>query len=308
MAAARWRGSRVLAAALVGTLACAGMAAPMPQARAASVIDDAGGTVTLARPAQRIVSLSPGITELLFGLGAGDRVVGVSDYSDTPPAARALPRVSRAQGIDLERIAALAPDLIVAWGSGYSPALLDALRQLGVPVYIHEPRTLESIATSIERLGALAGSDTAAQQAQRFRARLAALRERYAGRAPVRIFYQVWSKPIMTLSGKHVVSEVLRVCGGRNVFEDLAPLVATVDVESVLAARPQVIVSAEPGGVDAGALAPWRRYPQLPAVAAGALVTLDADEIDRATTRILDAAASLCEQVERARSATAAAR
>jgi iron complex transport system substrate-binding protein len=299
---ARWRAPRVLVvAALAAAIAGTALAA-----RAVSAVDDAGEAVVLARPAQRIISLSPGITEMLFALGAGDRVVGVSDHSDTPPAARQLPRVARAQGIDLERIAALAPDLIVAWGSGYSPALLGALRRLAVPVYIHEPRTLESIATSMERLGALTGSNAAPQLAADFRARLASLREHYGRRAPVRVFYQVWSNPIMTLSGKHVVSEVMRVCGGRNVFEDLAPLVASVDVESVLAARPEVIVSAEPGAVDAGALAGWRRYPQLPAVAAGELVTLDADQIDRSTARILDAAQALCERLERARAAPAA--
>jgi len=283
------------ASLLVGVLATA------PPVLANTVIDDSGRSLTLAQPAQRIASLSPGITELLFSLGAGDRIVAVSEFSDYPAAARSLPRISRAQGIDLEKIAALRPDLIVVWGSGYSPALLEALRRLQFPVYIHEPRSLESIATAIEKLGVLTTSTGAATIASNFRSRLTSLRQRYAGRATVRVFYQVWGNPIMTLSGKHVVSEVMKTCGARNIFEDLAPLVATVDVESVIAARPEVMVTAEPGAVDRGALDGWRRYPQLPAVARNHLVTLDADELDRASVRILDATATLCEEIEQAR-------
>jgi len=278
-----------------------GLLAAAVGATARTVIDDSGQALNLARPAERIVSLSPGITELLFSLGAGERIVAASEFSDYPPAARSVPRVARAQGIDLERIAALRPDLIVVWGSGYAPALLEALRRLAVPVYVHEPRTLEAIATAIERLGDLTASDRATAIAADFRARLAALRWRYAARATVRAFYQVWANPIMTLSGKHMVSEVMRTCGASNIFSDLGPLVATVDVESVIAARPEIIIAAEPGGVDRGALDAWRRYPQLPAVANAHLVTLDADELDRATVRILDAIAALCEQVDRAR-------
>jgi len=281
-----------------------GMLAAATCVAAHAVLDDAGRPVALAHPAQRIVSLSPGITELLFALGAGDRVVAASEFSDYPAAARSLPRVARAQGIDLERIAALDPDLIVVWGSGYSPTLLQALEGLGFPVYVHEPRTLEAIASSIERLGELAAVARAPALAAQFRARVDALRQRYATRAPVRVFYQVWGNPIMTLSGQHLVSEVMRSCGARNVFAALTPLVATVDIESVIAAVPEVIIAAEPGGVDRGALEMWRSYPQLPAVAGHHLVTLDADELDRASLRILDAARAMCEQVDQARRET----
>ena len=268
---------------------------------AQAVVDDAGRRVEMEHPARRIVSLAPGITELLYFLGAGGRVVAASEFSDYPPAARLLPRVARAQGIDLERIAALQPDLIVAWGSGYSPALLQAVEGLGVATYVYEPRSLEEIATSIERLGALTGSERVQSMSAQFRARIAALRERYAQPTPVRVFYQVWADPLMTLSGRHLVSEVMRTCGARNVFDALGPLVATVDIESVIAARPQLIIAAEPGAIDRGALDAWSRYPQLPAVAQHHLVTLDADELDRASVRILDAAEALCTQVDQAR-------
>jgi len=272
-----------------------------PCLAAQTITDDAGRSLRLAHPAQRIVSLSPGITELLFALGAGERIVATSEFSDYPAAARLLPRVSRAQGIDLEKIASLEPDLVVVWGSGYPPALQQGLQALGLATYVHEPRTLESIASSIERLGALTASASAGTLASDFRARLNALRQRYGQRAPVRVFYQVWGNPIMTLSGQHLVSDVMRTCGARNIFEALSPLVATVDIEAVIAAEPQVIIAAEAGAIDRGALDSWRRYPQLPAVANHHLVTLDADELDRAAVRILHATAELCEQVEQAR-------
>ena len=172
-------------------------------------------------------------------------------------------------------------------------------------MYLHEPRTLDAIATAIDRLGTLTDAPAAPAIATAFRQRLRALRQQYAERAPVSVFYQVWASPVMTLTGRHLTSDVLRSCGARNVFEELAPLVATVGVESVLAARPQMIITAEAGGLDRGALDGWRQYPDLPAVARGQLVTLDADQIDRATTRILDVTQILCERVEQARRASA---
>lgn len=301
MSASRWRIRGESHALVVAALAAFLLHCPPAPAHPVEAIDDSGALVRLEQPARRIVGLSPGITELLFEAGAGERVVGVSDFSDYPPQALALPRVSRAQGIDLERVAALRPDLIVAWGSGYSPALLAALRRLGVPVYVHEPRKLESIATGLERLGTLAGAPEAREAAAAFRARLDDLRAREVPGRTVRVFYQVWGDPVMTLSGAHIISEVLRVCGARNIFEDLGPLVATVDVEAVVAARPELIASSEAGGIDHGALERWRSYARIPAVANGFLVTLDGDKMDRASLRILDAAQALCEAVDRVR-------
>jgi iron complex transport system substrate-binding protein len=286
---------------MLGPALALALASPPSGAQVPSVVDDAGHRVAFERPARRVISLSPAITELLFTIGAGDRVVGASEYSDFPPAARALPRVARAQSVDLERIAALAPDLIVTWGSGYPAATLDALAGLGVPVFVSEPGSLESIATTLERLGRLTAAPGASAAADAFRARLQALRARYSARAPVRVFYQVWPQPLMTLSGRHVVSEAIRVCGGRNVFEDLSPLVPTIDAEAVLAADPDVLIASEPCGVDRGALAAWKRFGSMRAVARGHLETLDADKLDRATPRMLDAVEAMCERIDAAR-------
>ncbi len=275
-----------------------------------SAVDDSGRTIRLPRPAQRIVSLSPGITELLFSAGAGAHIVGTAADSDYPPAARRIPRIADSAGIDLERVAALHPDLIIAWGSGYSPARLDALRSLDIPIYIVEPGTLPDIAADVQRMGTLAGSPgTASAAAARFGSRLQDLRRRYAGRKPLRAFVQIWSNPLMTLSGRHIISEMLRVCGARNVFARLPGIAPTVDAEAVLAADPDVIIAAEPGdrtGADDGALDFWKRFPRLRATAHDGLVFLDADELDRGSLRALDATQALCARLARIRDAAQA--
>jgi len=288
--------ARGLAAAL---LVCAALGS---HARPVAATDDAGNRIELARPAQRIVTLAPHLTEQLFAIGAGDRIVGTTDFADYPDEAKRIPRVARAHSVDLERVAALAPDLIAVWGSGFPPAVVEALRRLGAPVFVSEPRSLADIASSLERLGVLTASPGAGAVAAAFRARLDALRARYAARRPVTVFYQVWAQPLMTLSGQHVLNEAIRVCGGRNVFEHLAPIAPHVSVEAVLAADPEVIVAAEAGGRPTGVLESWKRFSALRAVRAGRLVTLDADRINRHTPRLLDELAVLCERIDEARS------
>jgi len=284
---------RVLA--LVIALALAGAA----HARVA-VIDDEGRTVELAQPARRIVSLAPHLTEQLFAIGAGDLIVGTTDFADFPEAAKGLPRVARAHSVDLERVSAARPDLVLVWGSGFPPATVDAVRRLGVPTFVSEPRRLADIATSLERLGALTGRSPE-RAAGAFNAKLAALRDRYRGRREVRVFYQVWNDPLMTLGGRHVVSEAIALCGGRNVFADLAPIAPRVSTEAVLAADPEAIITAEPGARPSGVLASWQRFGRITAVRRNLLVTLDADRINRHGPRIVDEIAVLCEAIDRAR-------
>ena len=269
------------------------------QARVA-VVDDEGRTVELAQPARRVVSLAPHLTEQLFAIGAGDLIVGTTDFADFPEAAKSLPRVARAHSVDLERVSATRPDLVLVWGSGFPPATVDAVRRLGVPTFVSEPARLADIATSLERLGALTGRSPE-RAAAAFNAKLAALRDRYRGRREVRVFYQVWNDPLMTLGGRHVVSEAIALCGGRNVFADLAPIAPRVSTEAVLAADPEVIVTAEPGARPSGALAMWQRFGRIAAVRRDLLVTLDADRINRHGPRIVDEIAVLCEAIDRAR-------
>ena len=281
--------------------------APLIAHAAISVKDDTGATVTLPAPAQRVVSLAPHATELLFAAGAGDKVVGVVAYSDYPEAARHLPRVGDNSALDLERILSLKPDLLVVWMHGNSQRQVEALRQLKLPVFYSEPKHLTDLPAAIETLGTLTGTPAKAQaSAQAFRARYEALRKQYASRSPVPVFYQVWTQPLMTLNGTHMVSDVIRLCGGVNVFADEAPLVPRVSVEAVLAKQPEAMFAATTGATKSdkplATLDQWRKWPQLPAVAHNNLFGIDGDLINRPGPRILDGARTMCEDLDIARS------
>lgn len=267
-----------------------------------SITDDRGESVTLKQPAQRIISLAPHITELLFAAGAGEHIVGTVEYSNYPEAAKRIPRIGNNLQFDLERIVSLKPDLIVVWLHGIAQRQLDRLLELGIPVFYNEPRRLGDIARSIEQFGRLAGTETVAlPTAHAFAAREAALRERYAGRAAVNVFYQVWERPLMTINGDHIISDVIRLCGGQNVFADLKPLVPRISTEAVLDADPEAIVTSIFDTKAQGSLDGWKKWPRIKAVARNNLFLIPADLISRPTTRILDGAQLMCEDLDAAR-------
>lgn len=267
--------------------------------------DDEGNKVTLDQPAQRVVSLAPHVTELLFAAGGARKVVGVVDYSDYPPEARALPRVGSHRQIDLERLIALKPDLLVVWLHGGAARQLEPLRKLGIPVYVSEPHRLADIGETMRRLGRLLGTDAeAGRAADAFDSRLAGIAARYASRPPVKVFYQVWDRPLYTLNGSHTASDAIRLCGGENIFGSLPVTAPTVTVEAVLKENPEVIVSGNRPGQqnqDGAGLAAWKQYPSLLAARRGNLFAIDADQLVRPGPRILDGAAGLCERLDEAR-------
>lgn len=288
------RTRRPLVRAIVLALAWAA-ATPLAARAALSVVDDAGRTVTLAAPAARVISLAPHTTELLYAAGGGARLVGAVAYSDYPPEANALPRVGSNTALDLERIVALKPDLIVVWRHGNDARQLDKLRELGIALFFSEPGKVDDVATNLERLGTLLGTEgTARAAAQHYRGEIARLRARYAARPVVSVFYQVWDRPLLTLNGTHIVSDAIALCGGRNVFGGLAARVPTVSVEAVVAADPEAIVTAARGATaptpDAPLpdLARWRAWPRMTAVARGNLFAIDGDLITRPGPRLAD--------------------
>lgn len=269
-----------------------------------STTDDTGRHVVLDAPAQRIVSLAPHITELLFAAGAGEKVVGAVSYSDYPPEAEAIPRVGAYNNIDIEAIVALRPDLVVAWVSGNRHVNLDRIEALGIPVFVGEPSLLEDVARHIETFGQLAGTeDVAAVNATAFRERLAALESRHAKRPTVRMFYQIWNEPLMTVNDSHVISAAMRVCGGENVFGELAQIAPRIGVESVLAADPEAIVASGMGEARPEWLDMWQQWPSLQAVRKQQLYFIHPDLIQRHTPRILDGTEELCAQLEQVRTA-----
>jgi len=294
----RWRhggGMKRLCLSLFCALAC------LPARGEIVVTDVSGVSIRLAAPAKRIVSLSPHITELLFAAGAGDRLVGTVDYSDYPPAARLLPRVG-GHSLDLEAIVALKPDLVLGWQSGNPAASVARLRAMGLTVHLSEPHRIADIAGELERIGQLSGTGAAANAAaQAFRARHAALAARYSRRPQVAVFYQIWKQPLMTVNGQQVISDALRLCGGRNVFADLPILTPTVTMEAVIAVNPEVIVASSMGDARPEWLDDWRRWTTLEAVAKDNLYFVPPDLLQRHTPRILDGAEKLCTHLEAAR-------
>ncbi|WP_404991724.1 cobalamin-binding protein [Cupriavidus pauculus] len=274
---------------------------------AVSVVDDAGETVTLAQPARRIVSLAPHVTELIYAAGGGERIVGTVSYSDYPPQARDIPRVGDNKALDLERIAALKPDLIVVWRHGNAQKQTDRLRALGLPLFFSEPRKLESIPENLEKLGTLMGTEAVANRAAgEFRQQVETLRRTYAQRPPVTVFYQVWQQPLMTLNGRHLVSDLLTLCGGRNLFASEAPLVPTVTVESVIAGNPEVMLTAGMGATrpdkPLADFSQWEKWKQVTAVARNNLFVIDGDLINRAGPRVVKGAEEICKDLDIARS------
>jgi iron complex transport system substrate-binding protein len=266
------------------------------------VTDDTGHTLRLPAPARRIVSLAPHVTETLFAAGAGAYLVGAVDYSDYPAAARNMPRIGGYSKLDLEAVAALKPDLAVGWASGNSPAHIEKLRALGIPVYLSQPERIDDVARSLERYGELAGTPAQARAAAAdFRARLQSLRDKYGTRRPVRTFYQVWKQPLLTVGGGQVITDAIRLCGGINVFADLKPLAPAVTVEAVLAANPEVIVASGMGEARPEWLDDWRQWKSLAAVRRDNLFFIPPDLIQRHTPRIAEGAARLCAQLETAR-------
>jgi len=267
------------------------------------VKDDTGQEVRLKAPAKRIVTLAPHAAESLYAAGAGDKLVGTVDYSDYPPEAKKVPRVGGYSRIDLEAVAALKPDLVLAWESGNNMTQVDKLRALGLTVYVSQPNTIDNIANQIERIGQLAGTESAANAtAERFRKRLDSLRTTNAGKPQVRVFYQIWKTPLITVGGPQIISDAIKICGGDNVFGHLKQMAPNVTVEAVLEADPEAIIATGMGDARPEWLHDWDKWTRMTAVKRGNLFHINPDIMQRHTPRILDGTERLCAHLDVARS------
>ena len=283
---------------LVATLAV------LPAAGADLLItDDSGREIRLKAAARRIVTLAPHATEILYAAGAGERLVGTVEFSDYPPAAKKVPRVGSYERLDLEAISALKPDLVIAWETGNPAGQVAKLKALGLTVYASQPNRMEDIAAQLERFGQLAGSEAAAGVAARqFRQRLENLRHGNAQKPPVRVFYQIWTAPLITVGGPQIISDAIRLCGGENVFGHLSQMSPTVSVEAVLEANPEAIVATGMGDARPEWLSDWNKWARMTAVKRGNLFHINPDILQRHTPRILDGAEQLCADLDIARS------
>jgi iron complex transport system substrate-binding protein len=275
----------------------------LAQASAISVVDDRGVRVTIATPARTIVALAPSITELIFAAGAGDKLTGVPRFSDYPASARSVTQIGDATRIDLERVLSLKPDLVVAWKTGNHAADFERLEQLGFAVFVAEPGTLAAIPRLLRAIALLAGTTAAAEAAAaEFERGMAALGAQYRARSPVRVFYEIWHEPLMTVSGQHMISDVIALCGGLNIFSSAPTLTPVVSLESVIAARPEVVLGGSSATTPAEFAAPWMRDERYAGLRKVRAMYVDPDYIQRQTPRVLHGARMVCEHLETVRS------
>jgi len=257
---------------------------------------DAGGTDA----ARRVVTFAPNLAEIMFAVGAGDRLVGVSAWSDYPRAVLELPEIGDAFTIDQEQLSLLQPDLLLVWESGMPAHTVDELRQRGYRVVAISTRNLDAVAAAMIRVGELTGQQaTAEAAAQQFVDQLVALRSAYADAEPIDVFFQISARPLYTINREHFISEIIGLCGGRNIFEDLHEFAPSVSVEAVIDRDPEVMLAAANAGD--GAFDEWSRWPSLAADRYRNYFLLP-ETIGRGTPRLAMAGRSLCTALDRARS------
>ncbi len=267
-----------------------------------SAVDDQGKLVVLPAPAQRIISLAPNLTEVLFYVGAGEQIVGADEYSNYPEQAKKIIRVNNHAAANYELILSLKPDLVVAWESGNGEQIIGRIRELGLPLFVLETRKMDAIPNLFGRLGRLTGHDEIATlRAQEFTQRLDRLRENYRHKPSVRAFYQIWNDPFITLNGEHLVSDVIELCGGVNVFGEAIPLVPYVNIEAIMAADPEVIIASGSSEDNEQWRDSWKEWQGISAVTSGNIYLIPPDLMQRHSSRILDGAEYMCDFLQRAR-------
>jgi iron complex transport system substrate-binding protein len=248
----------------------------------------------------RIVSLAPNLTELAYAAGAGATLVGTVEYSDYPEQARSLPRVGDAWRVDAESVLALRPDLVLAWASGTPAETITRLESLGLKVVPIATFRIDDVATALREIGRIAGTESAAATvATRYEHEIGRLRRDHADVPRLSVFIEIDDEPLYTVNGRHIISEVVELCGGRNVFAELPQLAPPVSLEAVLATNPEAILSTDDTIADPMAL--WRRWPRLKAVRAGTIYSLHSDTLTRATPRLVTGAQEACAALDDAR-------
>ena len=269
---------------------------------AIKVVDEDGNIIELERPAKRIISLAPSITEILFAINAGKQLVGVIEYSDFPPEAKTVPVVGRFDRLDIEKILELEPDLIIGWKSGNPRASIEQLKRLGLSVYLAELNDLPSISSQMENLSKLVGTTKEAKEAiNYFNQTYESLVTEYSNRESVRTFYQVWESPIITAGGKELMNDIIELCSGENIFKDIDQIAPKVGLEAVIIANPEVIIGSGVGSTRPEWLNDWDLWPSLKAVSKKHVYFISPDLVQRQTPRTLIGTKQMCEHIDKAR-------
>jgi iron complex transport system substrate-binding protein len=276
------------------------LAAFLPVAWSSTAVAAGSGATAAPRP-PRVISLAPNLTEIAYAAGAGSLLVGTVEFSDYPVAAKAVPRVGDAWRVDPERVLELRPDMVLVWPTGTPETTISRLRSLGLNVVEVPTQSLADVPRALRQVGRLAGTLAVAERAAKdFETRVAQQRAGYAQRPLLSVFIQIDDEPIYTVNGRHVISEIVALCGGRNVFADLPQLAPPISAEAVLAADPQVILSTD--DTIANPLELWKQWPRMKAVRSGNVFKLSSDLVTRASPRLAEGVEVTCAALERARS------
>jgi iron complex transport system substrate-binding protein len=251
---------------------------------------------------QRIISLAPHITEMLFSAGAGDKVVGVVAYSDFPKAALDIDSIGSYQAINIEKIILLNPDLIIAWKSGNRLKDIEKLEQLGFKVVYSEPYKLTDIPKEVRAFGEQLGTQvTANAVADALENKLQSLIQTYQTKPKVSAYYQIWNAPLMTINGEQSISQAMSICGAENIFADLPLLAAEVSIESVIQQNPDAILLGGQKQMQQGWLKAWQKWQTISAVKNQQIYLLKADNFQRPTARLIESIEGLCQKIDQVR-------
>ncbi len=258
----------------------------------------------------RIAALAPSLTELVFAAGAGEKLVAVSAFSDHPPQAQRLPRVSDYSGINIEALLSTRPDVVLVWASGTREKDIERITALGISTFRISIQSLDDVQLALQRIGALAGSASVAKQAaEKFAQRAKSLEVLNRGKSRVSVFFEVGNAPLMTVNANHFISEVIRLCGGVNIFADVAQLVFQPSREQLLQKNPDVILfGAQPTNAAHNRMRENEIYAGLRAVQRGNVLPITADYVLRPGPRLLDAADEICRQLDTVRNRPSLAR
>ena len=267
------------------------------QATSINVNDYANRSVTLQQTAERVIALSPHIVENMFSIGAGSLLVGVVDHSDFPHQAKQITRIGGASSFSLEKILSLSPDLVIVWASAAKNSIVEKLTSLGIPVYVDNPLTLVDIARSIRDFGLLTGQiEKSITVANNYLLEVQSLRNQYQRVDDITVLYEVWNNPLQTINRKHIISDIITLCGGKNVFGDTLSLAPKVNIEAVINRNPDIIVSSNTSNQQQW-LDYWLAWPVLRAVRHRRLYVIDPNLIQRHTVRILTGTKILCDYI-----------
>ena len=249
--------------------------------------------------AQRIIALSPHSVEMLYLLGVGGQIVATTSFADYPEEAKKIPVVGGYNGIQIEKVLSLEPDLIIAWEGGNKLDDLDQLERLGLNVYRTQTNTLAEIAQELRQLGKLVGvPEKAGLEADSFLTGLAQLKERYAAKKNVRFFYQLWNQPLRAMAAKSWINEMLVGCGGENIFDESIGDYPQVSIENVLAEKPELIIIPSHHGRGLGEGDFWAKWPEIPAVQNNRIVYVNGDLLHRFSVRTLEGMKTVCEHLD----------